>query len=359
MAFNLDATPYDWTEPAAQELLTRLSQIHPTSKAAQFLAVTAGVDAGFINWDQPVVYIWIDVLNKAFAEGLLRSLVQKQHDLMKDSSPHKAFFADLLARKQPAFGSDPRDEQGAPNFISKDDEVMELEALLYYDDLTLPIGKIPSLIVTLQKLMTYAPSVCRLVVDFNGQSGHGTGFRVGPELLLTNWHVLTNPYTAERATAVTAEFGYEDDGKGTLLPSTLIPCDLTSIITDKKDDWAVIKTTTAMPNAWPILKLGEACDPKLQEPAYIIQHPGGERKRMGFVRNQVSFFDDRVTHYLTDTQAGASGSPVWNAEGCLIALHHAGGRPQEVLGKPPVSKNEGIRISRVISGLKAAGVDVS
>ncbi len=359
MAFNLDMFPYPWTEPAAQELLTRLSQIHPTSKAAQFVATTVGMDPGYIHWEQPVVYVWIEILTKASTEGLLRAMVQKQHDLLKDSSPHKVFLADLLENKRPAYGSDPRDLVGAPNFIANDDEVMEPEALLYYDDLTLPIGKVRGLISTLQKLMEYAPSVCRLVVDFNGQTGHGTGFRIGPDLLLTNWHVLTNPYTKQRCSTVTAEFGYEDNGQGGALSSTLIPCDVASIVTDKADDWAVIKTTTAMPDAWPILKLSEACEPKLHEPAYIIQHPGGERKRMGFVRNQVSFFDTRVTHYLTDTQAGSSGSPVWNADGCLIALHHAGGRPQEVVGKPPVSKNEGIRISRVVAGLQAAGVDIA
>jgi len=37
-------------------------------------------------------------------------------------------------------------------------------------------------------------------------------------------------------------------------------------------------------------------------------------------------------------------------------LHRAGGEPQEVLGKPPVSKNEGVLISRVAAGLHAKGV---
>jgi V8-like Glu-specific endopeptidase len=79
---------------------------------------------------------------------------------------------------------------------------------------------------------------------------------------------------------------------------------------------------------------------------------------VGFVRNQVSFFDDRVVHYLTDTQEGSSGSPVFDRQGRLIALHHAGGRPQEVVGRSPMRKNEGIRISRIISGLTSQNVQV-
>ena len=34
------------------------------------------------------------------------------------------------------------------------------------------------------------------VVDFHGATKWGTGFRIGPDLLLTNWHVtvLTDSY---------------------------------------------------------------------------------------------------------------------------------------------------------------------
>jgi hypothetical protein len=125
-----------------------------------------------------------------------------------------------------------------------------------------------------------------------------------------------------------------------------------SIVTSKDDDWAIIRAKQPLVDAWPVVKLSEAVAPTMSSATYIIQHPGGEPKRVGFVRNQVSAFDDRVVHYLTDTKEGSSGSPVFDAEGRLIALHHAGGRPQEIVGRAPLKKNEGIRISRIVSGLK-------
>ena len=213
----------------------------------------------------------------------------------------------------------------------------------------------PGLITTLQRLVALAPAVCRLVVDVRGR---GTGFRISSDLLLTNWHVVHNASTGVRAGAVTAEFGYEDDGQGGEPAPTKIPCDVASIVTDSADDWAVIRAQQPLLDAWPAIKLSEAVEPVANEPAYIVQHPGGERKRLGFVRNQVSSFDDRVLHYLTDTQQGSSGSPVFDARGRLIGLHHAGGTPQQVVGKPPLAKNEGIRIPRIRKGLAERGVVV-
>jgi hypothetical protein len=118
----------------------------------------------------------------------------------------------------------------------------------------------------------------------------------------------------------------------------------------------VIRPAQPLADAIRIVKLSEAVDPIKGEGAYILQHPGGRRKRLGFVRNQVSAVDERVLTYLTDTEPGSSGSPVFNAAGRLIGLHHAGGTPQTVTGRPPLVKNEGIRIPRVVAGLAQHGI---
>lgn len=358
MASILDSFPYPFAVAEAQQLHRKLADKFPNVRAAETLARNAGVDTTFVDMQQAVYLVWKEILEQSANGGHTRTLVQQIFDGLSESDPYKPFFAALLQDVTPATDNEPRNADGTAQFIANSDTVTKPEELLYKDDLTLSIGRLPRLIQTLQRMLELAPSICRFDVDMNGTPAYGSGFRIAPDLLLTNWHVFHHKTTGVRATAVTAEFGYEYDGAGTALPPVSIPCDIDSIVTNKEDDWAIIRPKVAIEDKWPIIKLSEAVEPKVESSAFIIQHPMGTRKRIGYVRNQVSAFDARVVHYLTDTQEGSSGSPVFNDDGQLIALHHAGGKPQDLTGKAPVKKNEGIRISRIVAGLAAAGVTV-
>lgn len=355
MASIFDEYPYPWHRRDAQQLYQLMTRAFSSTQAVMQLVLQSGLNPAAINFNQPVMYVWRETFTEAVNQGALRSLVQIAHDSLNASSPVRQTLAAFLA-DAPIADPEPTTASGKPNFIHGSSEITNDEALLYRDDLTLQIGRVPALIKVLQAMLHYAPSVCKLTLDINGHPQFGTAFRIGEDLLLTNWHVLHKTPEETPATTVNAEFGYEDNGAGGILPATIIACDETTIVANKNDDWAVIRTKTPMNAAWPIIKLSEAVAPKLNTSAYIIQHPNGDRKRIGFVRNQVNFFDANVVHYLTDTQEGSSGAPVFNSAGQLIALHHRGGDPQEVLGRPPTKKNEGIRISRIIEGLNANNI---
>jgi V8-like Glu-specific endopeptidase len=351
MASILDEFKYPFEKAEAQQLHLTMMQLNSSAQLAILAAEKAGLDIFTINRDQAPALVWADILRAASPQGLTRTLTQQTRDRLNPNSPFIAFLDDLLADRPAETEAEPRGADGAPRFLKDTDDISDPEALLYHDDLMIQIGQVPSLITTLQSLVSLAPSVCRLTVAVNNVQQCGTAFRIDSDLLLTNWHVLHNAKDGTQATAVTAEFGYEDDGSGGALSATAIPCDVNTIVTNKDDDWGVIRAKKPLLDTWPVVKLSEAIAPTNSAAAYIIQHPAGERKRLGFVRNQVSSFDDRVVHYLTDTKEGSSGSPVFDAKGKLIALHHAGGRPQEVVGRSPLKKNEGIRISRILDGM--------
>jgi S1-C subfamily serine protease len=354
----LDTHSFPFHEPLGRELHLTMARLYGGPEAVQLLANRAQLDTSTIYLQQAPLYLWQEVLTKAAQGGVLADLVREGRDLLNPKSQDRPFLDELLAGGAPAIDPEPRNPDGSAVFLRGDDTVSVPEALLFRDDLTLQIGRVPALIATLRRLVALAPAVCRFVVDTHGVESHGSGFRIAPDRLLTNWHVLHDPASGTRATAVTAEFGYEDDGKGGALGPVTVPCDVDSIVTDAADDWAVITAAAPLADAWPVVALSTAVDPVEREPAYIVQHPNGLRKRLGYARNEVASFDDRVLHYLTDTQRGSSGSPVFDAQGRLIGLHHAGGTPTTVAGSVPVAKNEGIRIPRVIKGLHAQGVAV-
>jgi hypothetical protein len=358
MSCILDVYPYPFQDPVAQRLHLVLSQLHPSPDGAVLVAEQAGVSRGMIFANQTPYLLWAAILREAANSGLTRDLVQVVHDLLDPRSPHRPFLASLLRCEPTPAEAEPRGADGRPLFLRDSDEVTRPEALLYHDDLTIQTGRLPALIRTLERLLELSRSICHLVVDFQGTTRQGTAVRVGEDLLLTNWHVLHDVRTGAPASAVSAEFGFEVDADGHALAPSVVRCDVGSIVTSRADDWAVVRAASALDPSWPVVKLSEAVAPVEGSASYIIQHPAGGRKRLGFVRNTVTDFDERTVHYLTDTQEGSSGAPVFDAQGLLIALHHAGGRPQQVVGKPPLKKNEGIRIARIVSGLAERGVSV-
>jgi S1-C subfamily serine protease len=363
MSSILDTFPYPWHEPSAQKLHVALMQLYPSSSGAMFAAQKAGIERAEINFAQSPAMVWKDILDHAAIAMLTRPLVKSVHDANSGNS-WAPFLGALLAQEPASTGAspvpidaEPRGELGAPHFIAGTDDVTEPEALLFHDDLTIPIGLVPWLVGALRRLYELAPAVCRVRATTPGGVKLGTGFRVGPDLLLTNHHVLHNKMGTS-ATSVSVEFGFEEDANGNGLATKVITCDVSSIAADQADDWAVIRAAEALDAAWPIIPLSQAAQPIVGKPAFVIHHPGGDRKRLSFVRNQITKVSDAVVHYLSDTRTGSSGSPVLDADGRLLALHHAGGRPQEVAGKQPVIKNEGIQIPRILAGLKAKQITI-
>ena len=77
----------------------------------------------------------------------------------------------------------------------------------------------------------------------------------------------------------------------------------------------------------------------------IVQHPRGEKKQIALRENRIVAELELFLHYQTDTEPGSSGSPVFNDQWELVALHHASVPDPDHAGS---ILNEGIRASRLI-----------
>ena len=348
-----DELPFPFHQPAAQELLRTMAALYRNEREALALVERFGISPADVPPNLTTRQLWHELLAQGNIHGVTRAFIEAARQEFP-KNPRTPFLDAVLAGKSAPVSAEPTDATGRPaRFLDGDDTVTRPEALLFFDDLTMPVGRVPGLIETLTRMVAAAPAVCLLRASNAFGEFFGTGFRIAQKLILTNEHVL---FPKERiATRVFADFLFDIDGNGAALDITSLQGDAATIVGDRTDDWAVIQVA-GMDARWPTIDLTSAPAPQAGDAAYILQHPGGHRKRLGFVRNTISDVTAQVVHYLTDTEPGSSGAPVFDAQGRCIAIHHAGGEAQEVVGKPPVSKNEGILISRVLSGLQAQGL---
>ena len=83
----------------------------------------------------------------------------------------------------------------------------------------------------------------------------------------------------------------------------------------------------------------------------IIQHPQGGPKQIAVTANQVvNIFDHRL-QYTTDTLPGSSGSPVFNDDWKVVAIHRAGGNLLTNKRGDRRFANEGILLSYIFDDL--------
>jgi endonuclease G len=189
----------------------------------------------------------------------------------------------------------------------------------------------------------------------------GTGFLISPHLLMTNNHVIDSE---SAAAGLLAEFDYERDMEGVMLPVTRFAFDPDAcFLTNGQDnlDYTVIAMgRRSMGNkeltSFGYLPVSNARNKhQLGDFVNIIQHADGRPKEAVIRENQLVARTGTTLDYVADTEPGASGSPVCNVMWRLVALHHWGSPHRELTdenGKPiPKTVNEGIRASSIYTDL--------
>ena len=216
--------------------------------------------------------------------------------------------------------------------------------------------------------------VCRIQIrNSPGRTlGYGTGFMVSPRLLITNNHVLSN---ARSAVNSEIEFDYQYDRYGRLLPVVTYGLEPeTFFMTDPNLDFTIVAVRERSFNDIELKRFGwnrlfaEQGKAIHADTLNIIQHPQGEAKQIVLRSNRLVDLLDDFAHYETDTQPGSSGSPVYNDQWEVVALHHSG--VPKIAGDNLIAKdgtiwrdgmdpdnldwvaNEGIRVSSIVNYIK-------
>ncbi|MEU7038235.1 serine protease [Streptomyces sp. NPDC046237] len=243
------------------------------------------------------------------------------------------------------------------------------------------IGADDSLWVTfLSRGLAVSRAVGRVVHKEPGQPAvpYGSGVLVSPRLFMTNHHVTPNEFPPSQGAA---EFDYEHSDDGTDKPFTSVPFDRRTFwFTDEELDFSLValKDVDGVPpgekQGW-VRLIGQQGKVLNGEAVNVVHHPDGERKRVSIRENRVvSRKDVQWLRYTSDTRKGSSGSPVFNDQWEMVALHCRGfaamkgdkllTRTGEIwtrdMGEEAIHylANEGLRVSRIVKRLKEARADL-
>ncbi|MBI1223734.1 MAG: hypothetical protein GC192_00740 [Bacteroidetes bacterium] len=196
-------------------------------------------------------------------------------------------------------------------------------------------------------------------IDYEERRGSwkGTGFLISDNILLTNYHVLNSKEVCENAICT---FNYQVNEKGKIQASKnfqLNPQRLFISSPEDELDFCFVWVDGEPGKEFGYIPmLRHAFMVKEKDCSNIIQHPGGKVKSVALQRNEITFQNETVVHYTTDTLAGSSGAVVMNNEWKAFALHHATRviKPTDKKkGIPAVNINEGIKLSAIATYLES------
>lgn len=325
-------------------LTYRLSDIYFDPAEVRLVAKRAGLDVGDIEFTGNVRNYWQNILNYVnnIDEGA------RNHDLIIGllefiTSPEERGKKDeFLKTVLDNFRTGNITNDKGP---SADEDWQEPESP---DQLEKLMGIASTLqpISFLEQGLICARAVARIVVG----NTVGTGFLVANNYLITNNHVLPNSAVAATAKV---QFNYQQNWLGSDLQFDSLALDpdagfVTS--TDKSAnkllDFTIVKMAEDVNAVCGALSFSDEPAQK-DDFVSIIQHPAGGPKQIALYHNVVTFANDRIVQYLTDTLPGSSGSPVFNDKWEVVALHHSGGWIKEPGLAKSVYRNEGINGQRV------------
>jgi S1-C subfamily serine protease len=324
--------PARWQDDALRDLRELLARLYPTERDARRVATDARLNTGLIAFEGSIITTWFAILRQAVNDGKVASVVEvARRDYPEDEALKSA-------------------QEGAPPKVIGGPEPTEWRSIKNPAQLEKILGRASTLVpISFLEIGLMKARCVGKVRLRNGSSG--SGFLTHDDLLITNHHVLSDYATAREATVL---FNYQQTVAGlsaevderTLLPDSFFR-------TSEIDDWTAVRVADHPTAQWGELLL-EPATIKAGSRVNIVQHPAGQQKRISLLFNVVAYVGSNRVQYLTDTEPGSSGSPVFDEQWKVVALHHSGGWLTEPGGSDPNAifyRNEGILIDVIINGI--------
>ena len=364
---NLDGNP----RTVASDLVGRLERFGYLPELPTYHSLGALL-AAMLNLDD------LSNEDKAFVAGLVvrYSLIADLNYL--ENLRHQYNITDETILSVPSEVALPRIETApkinSPQFEAQIDDESALERIINSEDNFLDI------------YLLYGALYCSQAVgmiEVPEGNFQGTGFLVSPDLLLTNSHVLEGKEYLDDAVV---RFGRVVDANNIVSSGKVVQILSDFYFSSPPDqlDYALVRlkdkplekfatkgemTTNSIDELFRIgkhrgyLTLAPRTFPKHSR-VNIIQHPDGQPLKVVMTQNYVVHTTDTRVQYVADTMNGSSGSPVFNHNWEVVALHHSGAPyPPETLAatakkvwKGRYRVNEGIPMREILKDFKNQGI---
>lgn len=198
--------------------------------------------------------------------------------------------------------------------------------------------------------------VCQIL---RGKEAVGTGFLVGPDLVMTNWHVFqAAPGSGNLGASQDyhACFDYRGDGANAVADEGVSVGFAANAVRDASHreelDYVIVGLRervgeAPMPDgrqrSW--LRLGTR-EFEAHEATVVLQHPAGRTMEVSMGAVTGWHREGAVFEHTAETENGSSGSPCFGADWTLLGLHH---RVDPQTGQ----RNRGIATSAILQRMGA------
>lgn len=270
-------------------------------------------------------------------------------------------------------------EIGLASIPAGADERSNLERLVRDET---PFNDLPAWLEQWGKLET---QVCQVEVYQSGAVGYGTGFLVGPDLVLTNHHVVDKVIGGSVGSdRVLCRFDYKRLADGMTLnhgrefrlksgDEWLVDASPPSPEDEKVDpglpdpeqlDYALLRLDekagdlpvganpepSAPKRGW-VQIASPAAVAKANDILFVLQHP--DREPLKQAAGRVLAINDNQTRLRHDvnTEGGSSGSPCFAHDLSLVALHHAGDPNFDAFHHPEF--NQAVPVDKIVARLES------
>ena len=361
--------PLDWTRTDLREAAAALEAGYPTTDDIRFLAKDSGLATASLNLNGAPRTVIREMLDSARRADRLEQLLFEVFTKPEIAAVHEVLRKTLSGQeaKVQAVALDRRPSLELLARLPADITVQGhagretlLNAMAPFED--------PALFRT--RLAASEVRVCQIVVRGKPL---GSGFLVGNEHVLTNWHVVQSvaEHTGSDAVAV---FDHKRNPDGVLVSpgrSVTFAQDWrvasSGFATDEVElspsgpepgqyDYALVRLSepvgaqgigadaTGDPRG--SFALGARTTPiSAQEPLWVLGHPEKLPLQLSYASPAEASLSTNHTRlrYRVNTEGGSSGSAVLDREFDAVALHHFGG----------TSDNQGVPVQLIVDDLRA------